>query len=145
MLILGCFIIWGLMKWSTKRLKSKEEKKRRIIELELKAIRTQMNPHFLFNSLNSIQNLINKKEIKFANIYLTKFAELIRMILNNSEKQFITISEEIKAIRNYMELEKLRYNFDYEIYIDKNIEIYNIEVPAMLIQPFVENSNSSWD
>lgn len=121
-------------------MKRKEAVKRQIKELEIKAIRSQMNPHFLFNALNSIQSLISNMQYKEANFYLEKFSLLMRRVLNNSEKIFITLSDEIEAVKLYVELEKLRFNFSFSIHIDDNVNTDLIEIPGMLIQPLVENA-----
>jgi two-component sensor histidine kinase len=125
------------MKNEAAMLKNETEKK--LFEAELKLLRSQLNPHFLFNSLSSIQSLINKHETEAANIYLSKFSGLMRMILNNSD-QSVTIDEEIKALETYLELEKLRIDFNYKIEIDPNIDIHHIEIPGMILQPLVENA-----
>ncbi|WP_214225395.1 histidine kinase [Pedobacter sp. B4-66] len=121
-------------------LKKKELMKRQIKELEIKAIRSQMNPHFLFNALNSIQSLINNQQYKEANVYLQKFALLMRRVLNNSEKSFVTLSDELEAVELYCELEKLRFDFTFSIDIRKEVNADLIEIPGMIIQPLVENS-----
>lgn len=109
---------------------------------ELKALRAQMNPHFVFNSLNSIQNFIMSSDGEEAVKYLSKFAKLMRTILNNSERATVTIREEIHALQLYLELEVLRFEnkFDYTIEIDPGIDQDFYEIPTMLIQPYVENA-----
>jgi LytS/YehU family sensor histidine kinase len=99
-----------------------------------------LNPNFLFNCLNSIQNLIKKDRKADADRYLTKFAMLIRHVLKNTEREEISISEEIKGIELYLGLEQMRFNFNYEISPDKNIDIYNNMIPPMLLHPVVENA-----
>ncbi len=118
----------------------RERIKRRIQELELKAIRAQMNPHFTFNALGSIQNLISQKKDKEANDYLVNFAKLLRMVLSTSEKKLVTLSEEIELLDLYLHLEQLRIPFQYTLNISENIDIHNEEIPGMLIQPIVENA-----
>jgi two-component sensor histidine kinase len=121
-------------------IKKKTLLKNKIKDLEIKAIRSQMNPHFMFNALNSIQSLINNFQYKEANIYLEKFALLMRRVLNNSEKTFVSLSDELEAIVLYCELEKLRFNFKFEIKISPEVNTELIEIPGMIIQPLVENS-----
>ncbi len=121
-------------------IRKKEALKRQIKELELKAIRSQMNPHFLFNSMNSIQSLINGKQYLQANIYLEKFSLLMRRVLNNSEASFVTLSDELEAIKLYCELEQLRFDFKFEINISPDVNTQLTEIPGMIIQPLVENS-----
>ena len=117
-----------------------EAAKRRIKELEIKAVRSQMNPHFVFNALNSIQSLINGNQFKEANIYLSKFAVLLRGVLNNSEKPMVTLSDELQAVELYCQLEQLRFEFKFEIHIDPLVDADIIEIPGMIIQPLVENA-----
>jgi two-component sensor histidine kinase len=123
-----------------RRIKTQEAAKRRIKELEIKAIRSQMNPHFIFNALNSIQSLINGNQFKEANIYLSKFAVLLRGVLNNSEKSRISLSDELQAVELYCQLEQLRFEFKFEISIDTEVDCDLIEIPGMIIQPLAENA-----
>ena len=122
------------------RIKKQETAKRRIKELEIKAIRSQMNPHFIFNALNSIQSLINGNQFKEANIYLSKFAVLLRGVLNNSEKSRISLSDELQAVELYCQLEQLRFEFKFGITIDPDVNCDLIEIPGMIIQPLAENA-----
>jgi len=121
-------------------IRKKEAVMRQIKELEIKAIRSQMNPHFMFNALNSIQSLINNQQYKQANIYLEKFSVLMRRVLNNSEKSFVPLSDEQEAVTLYCELEKLRFDFEFTIHTDAGINADLTEIPGMIIQPLVENS-----
>lgn len=114
----------------------------RMSELEQKAMKAQLNPHFLFNSLNSIQHLIRSNQQKEADSYLTVFASLIRKILDNSEKDSVPISEEMETMKLYLELEKMRFEFQYEIQIEPGIDVYNTMIPTMMLQPVVENAIS---
>jgi hypothetical protein len=113
-----------------------------ISKAELKALRAQMNPHFVFNSLNSIQHYILNSKGDEAVKYLNKFAKLIRIILNNSEKPTVTINEDIEALKLYLELERMRFEnkFDYAIQIDESIDGDYDEIPPMVIQPYLENA-----
>jgi hypothetical protein len=121
-------------------IKKQEAIKRRIKELEVKAIRSQMNPHFIFNALNSIQSLINGNQFKEANIYLSKFAVLLRGVLNNSEKSMVTLSDELQAVELYCQLEQLRFEFQFAIGIAPEVNPNLIEIPGMVIQPLAENA-----
>ncbi len=114
----------------------------RILSLEQRLLRSQMNPHFIFNSLMNIQNFMLSNDVKKANNYLTRFARLIRAILENSREEFISLEEEIDMLRNYLDLQKLRHNnkMDYEISIDEHIITEDVLMPPMLTQPFVENA-----
>jgi ligand-binding sensor domain-containing protein len=125
----------------------KEARKRnaiqqQIAQLEMKALRAQMNPHFIFNALNSIQTFVMKSETEQALAYLSRFARLIRDVLDNSQLNNITIAREVKMLENYMELEKLRFaeQFEYNIIVDPVLDIDFLEIPTMIIQPFVENA-----
>ncbi len=113
-----------------------------VAEMEVKALRSQMNPHFIFNSLNAINRYILKSERNQASSYLTKFSKLIRLILENSRQSKIPLSSELDALELYLELESLRFqeNFHYQIHVDDDISPASIFVPPMIIQPFVENS-----
>lgn len=116
------------------------EKKLAIIELD--AIRAQMNPHFLFNTINSIQGyILDDKDIQ-ANEYLTRFARLMRLFLESSKERSVLLNEEIELIELYLSLEKLRFNdkFDYEIILNKKSGHHDYKIPSLLIQPFIENA-----
>ncbi|MBK8827071.1 MAG: histidine kinase [Saprospiraceae bacterium] len=113
-----------------------------ISELRLKSLQSQLNPHFIFNSLNAIQQFINTENKKSANDYLAKFARLMRLYLNGSDSQFITLKQELDVLKLYCSLEHLRFadKFDYDINIDTAIRLEDYDVPAMLLQPHVENA-----
>jgi hypothetical protein len=115
---------------------------RKALVLEQKLLRSQMNPHFIFNSLYSIQNFIVTEKPDKASIYLSKFAKLVRNILDNSTEEFVVLEKEISTIENYLELQKVRYagKFDYHIDIDNDIDIDIVRIPPMLAQPFIENA-----
>ena len=115
---------------------------KKIIETEMAALRAQMNPHFIFNCLNSINLFILKSEPDIASDYLTKFSRLIRLVLDNSRTQQVTLSNEITAIKLYIEMEALRFanKFGYEIIVNDNINIEETEIPPMILQPYVENA-----
>lgn len=112
-------------------------------ELKLEALQSQMNPHFIFNALNSIQNyILNNDQIEAAR-YLSKFSKLIRKTLDNSHHQFIPLEEIVLSLTMYLELEAFRFNneFSYSVHVDEsNEKIFSIELPPMLLQPFVENA-----
>ncbi len=113
-----------------------------VSETEMKALRSQMNPHFIFNSLNSIGDYIAKNNVQEADRYLGKFAKLMRMILVNSEQKDVSIADDLKALELYMQLEALRMNnkFTYEIIVDNDIDKEATLIPPLILQPFVENS-----
>lgn len=114
----------------------------KVAETELKALRSQMNPHFIFNSLNSISDYMARNDVDTANNYLMKFAKLTRSILENSEKKWITLEEDLELMRMYIEIETLRMRnkLSHRIYVDDAIDCENTMVPPMLMQPFIENS-----
>ncbi len=130
-------LIW---RWRSKQRFRKELQFRRLCELELTAIRSQMNPHFLFNSLNSVQNLIQQNKGREAHLYLSDFAGLIRKVLRNSEKEEVSLSEELEMVEQYLNLEKLRFDFEFLIKVEESIDAQNTMVPSMLLQPFAENA-----
>lgn len=112
------------------------------LELEMKVLRAQINPHFIFNSLNSINYFVRISDKENASDYLIKFSRLIRMILENSSASYISLSTELEGLQLYIELELLRFSqkFDYEIIIQEDLDIHSIKVPPLIIQPFVENA-----
>lgn len=122
--------------------KKEAEFKATVAEVELKALRSQMNPHFIFNSLNSIGDYILKNETHAASDYLGKFAKLMRMTLENSEKSEILLSEDITLLETYLAIERKRFRgkFDYTIEVTDTLRSDEILIPPMLLQPFIENS-----
>jgi sensor histidine kinase YesM len=115
---------------------------KQLYDTELQALRLQMNPHFIFNTLNSIQSFILENDTDRAVDYLGKFSQLMRSILINSRESSIPVQDELRALKYYMDLEKLRFNdkFDYSIYIDPEVDEEFMEIPTMIIQPYIENS-----
>jgi len=111
-------------------------------EVEMQALRAQMNPHFIFNCLNSINRYIVKSDQATASLYLTKFAKLIRLILDNSNTKNVMLSNELEALKLYIDMESLRFDkkFTHSIVVDKGISTDSIEVPPLIIQPYVENA-----
>lgn len=144
---LGLLAGTGSFFWLRFRLlRRKEEKKtlmnKKIAELEMEAVRAQINPHFIFNCLNSIQYYIVEHDHQSAQRYLTSFATLIRHTLDYSRHSSIKLSDEINYLENYLGLEKMRFEdkFDYEISLEAGIEKDKVEIPSMLLQPYVENA-----
>lgn len=115
---------------------------RQVAEVELAALRAQMNPHFVFNCLNSINTFILLNDPKNASGYLQKFSKLIRKVLDASRAEFISLRDELDTLRYYIELEQMRYGgrFNYQIKLQDNLPLDGIELPPMLVQPFVENA-----
>jgi len=122
--------------------KTKSELQHQASELEMQALRAQMNPHFIFNCLSSINRFILKTDTEAASNYLTKFSRLIRMVLNNSKKAFISLEDELEMLCLYLDMEKLRFkdSFDYRITFINSIDTGNVFVPPLLLQPFAENA-----
>ena len=115
---------------------------KQIAEIRMIALRGQMNPHFIFNSLNSIQHFITTRDKEEALNYLSKFSKLIRKILENSRENTVSISNELQLLELYIQLEQLRFSnkFDYHIAIDERVDTENTEIPPLLIQPYIENA-----
>lgn len=140
---LGLFLVYrNRIKNVTRIEREKAELNKRIYESELKALRSQMNPHFMFNAINSIQNFVIKNDTVSAQKYLTKFARLIRRVLENSKYDQVLLINEIEMLNLYVGLENLRasFSFDYDIFIAEDINADIVFIPPMIIQPFVENA-----
>jgi len=122
--------------------KQKIEAQKNLLELEAKALRAQMNPHFIFNCLNSIKTLIQEDKKEISVNYLTTFSKLIRTLFNNADKKEINLYDEIETCKLYLKLESMRFDakFSYSVIIDPVLDLKSIQVPALIIQPFIENS-----
>ena len=122
--------------------KEKADLKIKLLESEARALRAQMNPHFIFNCLNSIKALINKNENDKAVNYLTVFSRLILSLFHNSDKREVGLYEELETCKLYTQLEKMRFGdkVDFAFDIDGSIDLKNFKVPALIIQPFIENA-----
>lgn len=116
--------------------------KQKTAELETQVLRAQMNPHFLFNSLNSINRFILQNNKEQASEYLDKFSKLIRLILQNSQVSLITLESELESLKLYLDLEALRFEqrFDYQISVSEDLEASAVKVPPLIIQPYTENA-----
>jgi LytS/YehU family sensor histidine kinase len=116
--------------------------KHRTTELEMQALRAQMNPHFIFNSLNSINRFILQNNKAQASEYLTKFSKLIRLILQNSQAAFIPLESELASLQLYLELESLRFDhhFRHNIKVENDLDVSSVKVPPLIIQPYAENA-----
>jgi LytS/YehU family sensor histidine kinase len=113
-----------------------------MLKVEMKALRAQMNPHFVFNCLNSIYHYMSKKDVEQASKYLIKFSNLIRSILENSLHQEVSLKEDLAALELYIQLEQMRldHKFQYQVIIHDGLDIENVYVPPLIMQPFIENS-----
>lgn len=142
-LILAAVIVFFIQKSGNLKKKRNEASfRQKIAETQMQALRAQMNPHFIFNSLTSIENFIMRNDKELASDYLNKFAKLIRMILDSSTTELVRFSKDIEALELYIELEQVRFNnkFTYQSVIDPSLIGNDYNVPPLLIQPFVENA-----
>jgi len=143
--LLLVFCVYLFNKWTKytveKATRKNILKKQKDIEYELYALRSQMNPHFVFNSLNAIQYYITKNEIELSEKYLVKFSRLIRMFFDFSREKNITLEQEMLLLKSYLEIEKMRFgdDFKFNINVDKSLNI-ETKIPTMLLQPIVENA-----
>jgi hypothetical protein len=145
-LIAGCLLLIALIHYIfrivLRATKKRELEKQQLLQAEKRSLLSQMNPHFIFNSLNSIQHFVVQHDEVQANNYLTNFSGLIRRILDNSKKNLIPLNEEITTLNLYLGMEKLRFEseFEFKILKDKNIDYNETMIPPMMLQPFVENA-----
>jgi streptogramin lyase len=146
-------VVYGVMRWRLHHLyqhrlqqsvkeKQLAELQRQKTDLEMQAMRAQMNPHFIFNSLNSINRFILQNNREQASDYLIKFSRLVRLILQHSQESLISLENELEALRLYLELEALRFNyhFSYKISLPEDVDAALIKVPPLIVQPYVENA-----
>jgi ligand-binding sensor domain-containing protein len=133
--------IWAFFGWRLKRVQERNKIEQALRSSQLATLKVQMNPHFIFNALNSIQEFIWLNEKRLANQYLGKFADLMRLTLDMSNENQVSLADEIKVLHLYLELESVRFeNLAYQFSISQEIEADNIYIPSMLIQPYVENA-----
>ncbi|MDP4217575.1 MAG: histidine kinase [Bacteroidota bacterium] len=139
-------LVWMIFAWRVRVIRNKEEEKSltvaRMAELEQMALRSQMNPHFIFNCLNSIQQYVMEKDVRGVNEFITNFARLIRQTLDFSSRPFISLQQEIGYLSTYLELEKGRFEnrFDYRVDVEEGMDTEFYEIPPMILQPYVENA-----
>lgn len=135
-------VVYVVFRANLRAYQSKATIKQQLAELEAKAIRAQMNPHFIFNSLNAIQETIITEKVDAAYDYLSRFSKLLRMVLDHSEKNFISLNSELETISLYLSLEALRFSqsFSYSIEMEEELEKEELFIPSLLLQPFVENA-----
>jgi len=146
-------LFYGIIRWRIQQkfrvqlIRSEKDKQvaelqQQKTELEMQALRAQMNPHFIFNSLNSINRFILQNNKAQASEYLTKFSRLVRLILQNSQASLITLESELESLELYLELEELRFEhrFAYKIFVPKDLDIDVLKVPPLIIQPYAENA-----
>ena len=125
-----------------KKEQQRSQHEKELLELEAKALRSQMNPHFIFNCLNSIKSLIQQHEEEKSVNYLTTFSKLIRTLFSNADKKEISLYDEIETCKLYLQLEAMRFNtsFSFDVNVDENLDLKSVQVPALIIQPFIENA-----
>jgi len=149
LLVAALLITWLFIRGRVKKVRQQNEVETRVLkiekemfDLEQKALRLQMNPHFIFNSLNSIQSFIISNDSENAINYLAKFSQLMRLILSTSREAYIPISEEISLLKHYLDLENMRFNnrFHYEIRVESGMDTEYMGIPPMIVQPYIENA-----
>ncbi len=140
--LIGILIIFNVISYREKQNNKRVENEKNVIELELKSLRSQMNPHFIFNTLNTIQNAINTLDKKIASNYVADFGRLIRIVLESSKKPIINLDTEIEMLSLYINLEAVRFSnkFAYRLAVDNELANDIYKIPTMVIQPFVENA-----
>lgn len=140
--ILTLLTIYIILKIYKNKIKSKALIIQKMNDLELKALKSQMNPHFIFNTLNSLQSVILTKDDRIVNDFFNKFSKMLRSTLNILNADKVTILDEVNYIKSYLELEQLRgiNEFDYFMDIDKNLDLNEFEIPVMMLQPIIENA-----
>jgi len=144
--LIGCCLlfvslIYLLYRYRLSQIRQKANLDKQLSQTEMKALHAQMNPHFIFNSLNSIREMILNNENKEASHYLSKFAQLIRVTLDQSGQSFISLRNTLDYLQRYIEMEKIRNShFTYNVHVDEQLEMDETVLPPMLIQPFIENA-----
>jgi len=133
-------VIWVFFLLKQQADNKRELKKRERLQFDLQTIRSQLNPHFTFNALNSIQSLYNRAEQDKGNIYLAEFSQLLRSTLNYTKTEYVPLAEELQILNTYLKLEQLRFDFKYEIYVDDRINTFETEIPSFLLHPLIENA-----
>ena len=138
--LIGGFFLMSLLAYFMFRTNKQQKLANNL--LALKSMRSQMNPHFIFNALNSVNNFIAVNDERSANRYLSEFSVLMRSVLENSDENFIPLAKEIELLELYVKLEHNRFKdkFDYVMFVDKKIKKENFSIPPMLLQPYIENA-----
>lgn len=135
-------LVSAIFSWRFRTLRRRNELDKRMANSQLTALKSQMNPHFMFNALNSIQDLVLQQDTENAQLYLGKFSELTRKVLEASGKEFIALDKEVEMLNLYLDLEKLRFGneLQYELSVGPQIDMDETQIPSMIIQPFIENA-----
>jgi ligand-binding sensor domain-containing protein/HAMP domain-containing protein len=145
-LLLAAAAGWTFWRWRIGQIRRREQLKtefeKKLANVEMSALLAQMNPHFLFNSLNSIDSYILKNQSQKASEYLNNFARLMRLILQRSRSNYVSLKDELEALELYIQMEALRFKdrFSYKIEVQEGLDTASLDIPPMLIQPFVENA-----
>jgi tetratricopeptide (TPR) repeat protein len=150
-LVLSGLLLWQFLRYRNRvehereaieKLRANEAHLRQLQETELHALRSQMNPHFIFNCLNAVKSLVLKNENEAASQYITKFSKLVRMVLENSRSEWISLEQELNILTLYLDIEQTRFNnsFQYWINIEGDVDTEGVKIPPMLVQPYVENA-----
>lgn len=148
-LVIASLVLTGVVWFVNQRQKQKRKREvekitaeQKLTELEMQALKAQINPHFVFNCLNSIKQIIYEKDFRSADKYLDNFSSLLRTTIEQSSVSLIPLHQEMDYLQNYLALEKLRFDerFDYKMEIDVDLNIHKTLIPSMLLQPFIENS-----
>ncbi|MCB0545265.1 MAG: histidine kinase, partial [Saprospiraceae bacterium] len=143
LLLAGIYAFYRYRLFQVRRVeRMRSDFENKLAGVELAALRSQMNPHFIFNCLNSIESYIIRNETRKASEYLNDFSRLIRLILQNSRSNYVTVRDELDALTLYMDMENLRLGqrFDYKVSLDEHLDVDDVEMPPMLLQPYVENA-----
>lgn len=138
--LISGFLTWVVLHFIGRVKEKNLERQRHMVEMELNSIRSQLNPHFVYNTMSSIQNLILSDRSEQASQYLAELAGLMRAVLNQTKKGIISLEEELATIRQYCKLEALRKSFAWNIKVDQSVDLHNTDIPALLLQPYVENA-----
>ena len=139
-IILGILFLTGSPYLLYRYRLQRERQKRQRAEEQLKTVQSQLNPHFVYNALSSIEGLITNNENDRANEYLSSFSDIMRDTFRNSDVLFISLAQDLEMLEKYICLEQLRFEFRYEIFIDSRLDPHAIEFPPMFLQPVVENA-----
>jgi tetratricopeptide (TPR) repeat protein len=150
-LVMSGLLLWQFLRYRNRvehereameKLRAEEAHLRQLQETELHALRSQMNPHFIFNCFNAVKSLVLKNENEAASQYITKFSKLVRMVLENSRSEWISLEQELNILTLYLDIEQTRFNnsFQYWINIEGDVDTEGVKIPPMLIQPYVENA-----
>ncbi len=140
--ILVGLLTWLIIRYRIAQIQEKADLNTRVAENKMAALRSQMSPHFVFNSLQTVNGFIAKQDLRGAMEYINQFARLMRVILENSREGQISLEREIELLELYMKIESRRFSnpFTYSINVGEEVDTYNMEIPSMLLQPFVENA-----